>query len=615
LTEQILLSLTSIVVLGIGAQWIAWRFRLPAILLLLIFGFIAGPVTGFLNPDRLLGDLLVPAVSISVALILFEGSLGLNLSEWNKIGSVVRNLITVGALLTWIISAAACYLIVGLNPSISVLLGAVLVVTGPTVIIPLLRHVQPVGRVGPILKWEGILIDPVGAMLALLVFEAILASGFQAASTAALKGFLQTVLIGGAVGAIGAGLIVLVLRYHLVPDFLHNAVPFMIVVSVFTASNLLQHESGLLAVTLMGVALANQKKVTVKRIIEFKENLRVLLLAGLFILLAARLQLDELSKLNIRSFLFLAVLIILVRPLSVAVSTMNSGLSWRERFFLSAMAPRGVVAAAVSSAFALRLERAGYEQSDFLEPLTFLVIIGTVTIYGLTASALGRWLKLSNPNPQGILFVGAHPWAREMARAVQSEGYKVLLVDTNWANLSAARQKGLPTFYGSALSEYVVDELELEGINRLVAMTSNDEVNSLASLHFADLFSRANVFQLAPKGEGDGRNEAVSQHQRGRLLFGPGMTYNFLAEQFEAGGTIKTTRLTGEFDFNAFQSLYKDRAVPLFLITETGELMIFTTDKSLTPQAGQGLIFFVMPIDRKPSGAERGLLEAREVVR
>ncbi len=595
MVEHPLIAISGIIVLGIAAQWLAWRLRFPSILLLLIFGFAAGPATGLLDPDALLGNLLLPIVSVGVAVILFEGGLSLRITELREIGGVVRNLITVGTLATWLISAGAAHFILGLDFALSVLLGAIVVVTGPTVIVPLLRHVRPVGQVGSILKWEGILIDPIGAMLAVLVFEAILPGGFQGAATLAAIGFFKTVFIGGVVGVIGAGIMFLLLKHRRIPDFLQNAVSLAVVVSVFTASNWFQAESGLLAVTVMGVALANQKTVTVKHIVEFKENLRVLLIASLFVLLAARLQLSDLAHLGLSSLAFLGVLIFIARPVAVALSTVKSGLSWRERFFLSWMAPRGIVAAAVASIFALSLAEAGYPQAERLVPLTFMVIIGTVTIYGLTASPLARWLKLSEPHPQGVLIAGAHPWARAIAKALQAQGYQVLIIDTNRVDISAARMDGLPTYYGSVFSEYILDEIELGGIGRLLALTSNDEVNSLAALHFADVFSRAEVYQLPPE------DEAVSAHLRGRLLFRTGITYTELEQRFARGEEIKTTKLTPEFDYKAFQARYGETEIPLFLINENGNLVVLTKDSQPEPRSGQLLISLVSPVEGTPN--------------
>jgi hypothetical protein len=277
----------------------------------------------------------------------------------------------------------------------------------------------------------------------------------------------------------------------------------MTVVTAFTMSNLLQTESGLLTVTVMGIVLGNQKTVPVKHIIEFKENLRVLLISILFIVLAARLQIDDLRHISVSSLAFLAVLIFIARPAAVALSALRSDLSWQERVFLSWMAPRGIIAAAVSSIFALKLAEAGHPQAGQLVPLTFLVIIGTVTIYGLTASRMARWLGVAKPNPQGALIIGAHSWARAVARVLQEEGYEVLLVDTDRRNISATRLAGLPAFYASILSDSALDEIELGGIGRLLALTSNDEANSLAALHFIPAFGRSDVcLSASPRGRG-----------------------------------------------------------------------------------------------------------------
>lgn len=595
MTEDLLLGLASIVVLGIGASWLAWRLHLPSILLLLVFGFVAGPITGFLNPDELLGDLLLPVVSLSVAIILFEGGLNLRLAELRKTGGVVRNLITVGVLLTWLIGAGAAYFILGLDLALAVLLGAILVVTGPTVILPLLRYLRPGGQVGSILKWEGIVVDPVGAILAVLVFEVIVAGGVGQAVPLVLLGLLKTVLFGGIIGVLGAIIVMQLLRRYWLPDFLHSVVSLALVVTAFTVSNWLQTDSGLLAVTVMGIVLANQKTVSIRHIMEFKENLRVLLISGLFVLLAARLQMADLASVGVSSLALLAILMLIARPASVALSTLGSKLSLRERLFLSWLAPRGIVAAAVASVFALQLVEAGYPQAELLVPFTFIVIAGTVAIYGLSASPLARWLKVAKPNPQGVLIVGGHNWARSMAVALQEEGYKVLVVDATWAQVSAARMVGVPTFYANILSQYALDEIELGGIGRLMALTSDDEFNSLAALQFGNVFGRSQVYQLPSGGEEEGDKRKVSQYLRGRLLFGTEVTYSYLTNRFASGAVIKTTNLTEEFDYDAFGAYYGETALPLFLIDQNGNLAIFTPDNPPKPRPGQKLISLIEP--------------------
>ncbi|MBZ0291604.1 MAG: sodium:proton antiporter, partial [Anaerolineae bacterium] len=477
MTEQLLVGLAAVLVLGTLAQWLAWRLRLPSILLLLLAGFVAGPVTHVLNPDELLGDLLFPAVSLSVAIILFEGGTSLNLRELREVGQVVRRLVSVGVVVTWAIGTAAAYFLLNMPLELSLLLGAILVVSGPTVMMPLLRHVRPTKRVSSALKWEGILIDPVGATLAVLVFEVILAGeALETVPLALVSGVIRTVIIGGVAGVLGAVLLYLPLRRYLIPDSLQTTVTLMMVVAAFVASNHFQPESGLLTVTVMGVILANQRAINIRGIVKFKENLVTVLLSSIFILLAARVQMSDISQLGLNSLLFLAVLIFIARPLTAFVSTIGSEMTWRERAFLGWLAPRGIVAAAVSAIFALELSHIGYAGAEALMPVTLLVIVGTVSIYGLSAAYVARWLKVSQPEPQGVLMVGAHPWAREIALALKDNGITVLLVDSNWGNIHAARMLGLSTYYGNVLSEDTMEDIPLDGIGRLMALTRNDEV-------------------------------------------------------------------------------------------------------------------------------------------
>ena len=590
-SDQLLLGLAGILTLGIVAQWLAWRFVLPSILLLLLFGFLAGPVFGLMQPDVILGDILFPIVSVSVAIILFEGGLTLRFSELKDIGKVVRNLVTTGALITWVGASIAGEFLFGLDRGIAILLGAIVVVSGPTVVMPLLRHVRPSRRVGSILKWEGIVIDPIGALLALLVFEAILAGGIIEGTFLTLEGAVLTIVIGTGLGLAAALVLVFVLMRYWVPDFLHNPVALMIVVGAFTLANTLQHESGLFAVTVMGIALANQKRVDMKHILEFKENLRVLLISSIFIILAARLDLDSvLDYVNVDLLLYLLVLMLVIRPLAVAASSIGSPLTWKERVFLAWMAPRGIVAAAVSAIFGLRLIGEGVAGAEQLAPLTFLVIVGTVTIYGLTAAPVARLLGVAKPSAQGILIVGAHNWGRAIGRALSDAGLRVLLVDTNMANISAAKNSGLFASQGSVLSEYILDKIELEGIGRMVALTTNDEINSLAALHFTERFGRSEVYQLQPSTLPSQRLTVPASLQ-GRVLFAPEMTYDFFTTAFEEGATVEVVEFSDEMTFDRFIAEHGALVLPLFSVGDSGELAAFTPTSSPEPLPGQKLVY------------------------
>jgi len=592
---SILLDITTVVVLGIGAQWLAWRLRLPSILLLLLGGFLAGPVLGILDPQALQGDWVFAFVSISIGIILFEGGLSLRLSELQAVGSAVRNLLTIGVLLTWGLAAVTAHSLLGFNIALSVLTGAILTVTGPTVVVPLLRHVRPKGRVSTVAKWEGITIDPVGAILAVLVLETLLLlnepaaaehvhTGFAAAAEEVVRGLLLEVVVALGVGVAGFLALVSILSRRLVPDFLRNPVTLMIVVAAFVVSNELQPESGLLTTTLMGIALANQPYASVQRIIEFKENLQVLLIGSLFIVLSARLEMSALQYIDLNALIFLAILIIVVRPASVFLSTLGTKLRWEEKIFMSWLAPRGIVAAAVASLFAFQLRNVYPQQIDALVPIVFLVIVGTVAVYGLTAAPLARWLDLAEPNPEGILFVGAGAWVQRVGQFVQDLGYRVLLVDSNPEHIRKAEQEGLPAHRGNALSESLLDEIDLSGIGRLLITIPNDEVGSLTALHFSEVFDTTNIYQLGAEASSRQQKPGdMPKHLRGRPLFGEHTSYQTLDDILD-DGAIKVFRVASDFptdeqkEFYTFDDLseqYPDLTiVPLFILRDDNLLIV-----------------------------------------
>ncbi|MCH8978928.1 MAG: sodium:proton antiporter [Armatimonadetes bacterium] len=380
--EEVLIQLAMVVVVGIAAQWLAWRVRLPAIVLLLTAGIVMGPVMGFLNPDEILGEAVLPIVSMSVAIILFEGGMSLKISELRGTGRVVTMLVTLGAAMTWLLSGTLAVWLLGLNLETGILLGAILMVTGPTVIGPLLRHVRPIGKSGTILKWEGLTIDPIGAIAAVLTFEFLFVDSTANHASEAFVALFATFGVGVLVGLLAAGAAVLLLKKFWIPDFLVNPASVAFVLLAYVASNQAQPESGLVAVTVMGFALANQRWVRVGHILEFKENLRVLLISSLFVLLAARLSPNILSDIHWQHAVFVVGLIVIVRPASVLLSTLGSNLSIQERAFICCMAPRGIVAAAIASIFALRL---GGPQGDLIMTTTFLVVISSVVVYGFAA--------------------------------------------------------------------------------------------------------------------------------------------------------------------------------------------------------------------------------------
>lgn len=595
---QALIFISAVLGLGILAQWIAWRIKLPSILILLAIGFVVGVTCGD-NPDLpganitdeiIPSHLLFPIVSVAVAIIMFEGGLTLQLHELENSGKIVFRIVSIGVVVSWLLTTVACHYLIEMHVHVAALTGAILVVTGPTVIGPLLRHVRPARRVGSILKWEGIVIDPIGAVLAVLTFEALI---HQGGPTAVVVELAKIVVIGLSLGWATAWVLVRLLKRYMIPDFLHNPVFLAIATGTFTISNLLAHESGLVTVTVLGIALANQKTVPVRHVVEFKENLRVLLISCLFIVLAARIRPADIADIGFGGIAFLLALIVVVRPAAIFVSTIGSGLSKSERLFLSFLAPRGIVAAAVSSVFALELSHRteGLPGSEKLVPVTFLVIVGTVMFYGLSAAPLARLLGLASKHAQGLLFAGAAPWVREIAMILHKEDIPVLLVDTNYANIAAAKMEGLPAQCASIVSEYM-EEIDLGGIGQLMAMTPNDDVNRLAVVEFESVFERASVYQLAPESSVSKRHDTPT-HAQGRYLFHSDATYSQLATRFAAGASVKKTKITEEFSYLDFLETYGNSAVILFVISETSILNVITADENVSPQPGQTIVAIV----------------------
>ncbi|MEX2015377.1 MAG: sodium:proton antiporter [Candidatus Hydrogenedentales bacterium] len=585
-----LVDLAVIIIAGIGAQWLAWRFQLPSILLLLIMGFLVGL---YVDPDALFGELLMPFVSVSVAIILFEGGMELRLNELREAGGVVIKLVTIGIIVTWVIAASAAAVFLEFSRDSALLLGAILVVTGPTVIGPLLRQIRPRGTAGSILKWEGLFNDAIGAVLAVLVFEAILVGLVEHGASRILLGVALTLLTGVAVGATLGLVLVYIIRQHWVPDQLDVVVTIAFIVGAFALSNVLQHESGLLAVIIMGVIVANQRFVDVRHLVDFKENLRVLLLSLLFIILAARIDAKDVIALGWPSLVFVAALVLIARPLTIFVCTFGNKLSLQEKLFMSFMAPRGIVAAAVASVFGLRMADEGLADADKLTPAAFLVITTTVALYGLMARPLAHRLGLAQTNRQGIVMVGAHPLPRRIATALQNVGFEVLLVDVNRRYVTDARLEGLHARYGDALSEKLVEQLDLSDKGKLLAMTANDQVNTLAVLHFAHVFGRADVYQIAPDGAVSSTQGNLPMHLRGRTLFGKDYGYMALSARLREGAVVKVTKLTEEYDYEAYQAQQGGNAILLFVITEDNRLLVNTQDKPLEPQPGQRVVGLV----------------------
>jgi len=538
-------------------------------------------------------------VSLAVAIILFEGSLTLKFHEIRGLQKVVRNMLTIGVAITWASITLATHYLLDFAWSLSLLFGAMMVVTGPTVIVPMLRTVRPNATISNILRWEGIVIDPLGAILAVLVFEVIVSMQLQghASFSHTVYMFGQTLVLGSAIGGIVAYLFGLVLRKHLMPEYLHNVATLCLVFGVFALSNYLSEESGLLAVTVMGIWLANMKNVPVEDILDFKESLSILLISGLFILLAARLEFEQFEALGIGALVVFLLIQFVIRPIKVFVSTIGSDLTWQEKTLISWIGPRGIVAAAVTALFAIRLQEIGVEHAELLVPLAFTIIIGTVILQGATAKFIAQKLGVANPDDSGFLIIGANPTAIVIAKALNENGYRTRLTDSSWTNAKAARMEGLDTYYGNAVSDHADRHLDLVGLGQVLTLTPQKELNALAGLRFRSEFGSNHVYTLGTEIEKE--KDGTDQKSRTKathgyhVLFGNEITFSKLASLIAQGAKAKRTKLSESFDYEAYKEQYGKRATPLFAINDKKRLYFFTASDSIVPEQGWTILSLV----------------------
>ncbi|MFG0263358.1 MAG: cation:proton antiporter [Novipirellula sp. JB048] len=606
---DLLLYLALIPSLGVAAQWIAWRTGLPGILLLLLFGVLLGQ---FIQPDSYLAELtggeiakagpelLFPIVSLSVAVIMFEGGLSLKFHELREAGTAALRLVTLGAVITFFGTAVTSHFTLGFDWPISFLLGAILTVTGPTVIGPLLRQVRPTRRVASTLKWEGIVIDPIGAVLAVLVFENILVHSSEPNLGSAIFMLSKTVIVGVGLGCAGGAILTAAFRRYWVPDPLHGIGTLSLGLLLYAISDHFAHESGLITVTVIGLWLTNQRHFDIEHIIELKENLRTLLIGCLFIVLGSRVAIDDVVAHGWLGLLFLLLMILIVRPISAFVSLWGSPLDWRERAFVASLAPRGIVAAAVSSVFALEIERRGggfdLAGSDQLATVTFLVIAGTVAVYGIAASPIARLLGLADDKSNGVLIAGAEHWVRDFALELDNAGVPVMLLDTNYNKVSQARVAGLRAECINILNEHARKDLPVAGIGRFLAMTPNDEVNSLAVRECRGMFERARLYQLDFSVKGTNSRREMTRNLMGRPLFREGLTFSTIQDLHESGALFKTTKLSDSFTYADFIRRYNEIPELMCVISSDGTPQMNTAKNPLKPEPGQTIICLVTSV-------------------
>jgi CPA1 family monovalent cation:H+ antiporter len=475
---------------------------------------------------------------------------------------------------------------------LAALLACVLVVTGPTVIGPIVESLGPTGRVGTILEAEGTLIDPLGAVLTVIVFQATFGASGSVGSVA--LGITLTLAVGGAVGVLAALVLVVLLARYLLPDRLHNVGTLALVVGAYAGANLLRPESGLVAVTAMGVALATQRRVEVRHVLEFNETLRILFISGLFVVLAARVDRSTLASIEWRNLAFLGLLVLLVRPLAVLLSTVRTDLPSAERIFLAATAPRGIVAASVASVFSLRLVDHGVPGAQILLSATLTVILGTVLLSGVASRPLATRLGLIGVDDDVIIVLGANPVAREFADALVRHGADVSMVDLDRRELSAARMSGFATHHGSVIADGTWQRAGVARATSFVAMTASDELNTLASRQAGAVLGRKKVFQLAPVRPEHDSWWSLPAGVVARPLFSRTASFEELARRLDEGWKVTGTKLTATFGPEDYDRQHPG-ALQLFAVDPRGAIRIRATDGSARLREGDTVVALTPP--------------------
>ncbi|RAJ17849.1 cation:proton antiporter [Olleya aquimaris] len=607
-----MLELAGIIILGILAQWVAWKFKIPAILPLILIGLLVGPIaaeylsndgTKWIEPiwngDEGLfpGESLFYFVSLAISIILFEGGLTLKMSEIKNVGPVITKLISLGSLVTFFGAGIAAHYIINLSWEISFLFSGLIIVTGPTVITPILRNIPLKKDVSAVLKWEGILIDPIGALVAVLVFEFISVDAGGEFTKTALIEFGKIVLFGATFGFTFAHAMNFIINKKWVPHYLLNVFALAAVLGVFVLSDAFAHESGLLAVVVMGMVLGNSKSAYLKELLYFKESLSVLLISILFILLAANINFSELLLIyNWKTAALFASVVFLIRPLGVFLSTIGSKLKLNEKLFISWVGPRGIVAAGIASLFGLKLASKGVPGAEYITPLVFVIVLGTVLLNATTArlfaKLVGVFLKQSN----GILIIGASKVSRLIGHYLVANGRHVVLIDSNQNNINKAKELGLEALNTNIYSDNLLDDIELNDVGYLMALTGNTDINKYAISKFSKQFGENGSFRLVSTEEM--RDETKSPLEG---LFSHTDDYNSLLDVTRSYPSIQEIEIIDKAHLDDLIKITNEDKdiVPLFIKDDEGELHIIPSNNTEIKDVEEGyaLVYLGKPLD------------------
>ncbi|ASN03993.1 cation:proton antiporter [Virgibacillus necropolis] len=595
MVPSILFEIMLIGLLGIGSQWLSWRYRMPAIVVMSVAGLLVGPIFGLMNPEEDFGDVYNPIITVAVAIILFEGSLNLSFKELRGLGKPVFRISTVGAFIAWILGSLTAHYIAGLSWTVAFVIGGLFIVTGPTVILPLLRQSKLKPRPAKILKWEGIIVDPIGALLAVFAFEIIAYFTANNPDGSALILFFAASIFAAILGwACGRG-IGWMFETGNIPEYLKSPAVFVVVILCFTIADEIMHETGLLAVTAMGMTLANMGISSVADMRHFKENMSMLLISAIFIMLTASLQVEVLLEIFQPEIIgYVLLMMFIVRPLSIFLSTLGTDLSLNEKLLVGWIAPRGIVALTVSSYFASILSDAGYEDASIITTLTFGLVFFTVVAHGFSIRWMAKKLHLSMEGRPGTIIVGSNEFTVELAKSLTKVKAPVIIVDSSWERLRKTREAGIPFYHGEMLSEQTEYHLDTTPYEYLIAATDFHSYNALVCTTFMPEYGRTNVYKASPYTLVDNMNDVVDKIG-GKIIFKDDMSMEDLSSKITSGYVFRQTTITDQYNYNRYLSERDEETVLLYMLKPSGKMYYYSEDLKITPEAGDIVVSLAPP--------------------
>jgi NhaP-type Na+/H+ or K+/H+ antiporter len=567
MSHFILQNLGIIFLLGIFSQWIAWRMRIPVIVLLTCLGILFGPVLNLVNPRSVFGPLMHPLIELAVAVILFEGAMSLKLHEFRENSKGLIRLFSSAVIMNWLLGAMAGHYIANLSWGAALLISGILIVTGPTVIIPALREAKLIRSTSHYLKWEGIVNDPIGAILAVLVLQFIIHQQEEMLMVAIIK--ICAIAIG--LSWITRELVLFVSKRALIPEFLK--IPFFVgaVLVLFILSEFFEKGSGLLTSTLLGIFIGNLDMSSLKELRRFGESLVTLTVSIIFIMLAASLEVNVWYELDWQHYLFIFLLAFVIRPLGIFVTTFKSGMQLNERILIGMYGPRGIVAASVAGVAGETLHEYGIEEGRFVLPIIFSVIILTVIFHSLWLKPLARKLNLVNQGEHGVLIIGASGWSIELARKLQEANLPVMISDASWYQLALARRLGITTHFGQILEDIEFGAPDLSEYNYLLALTEDDNYNALICNMLKHDFGHDHVYRLPKHDDNFNTQHNLTRKEFCTINNSTKALYENMMQKSHLGWEFKMTTLSDIFDYKTFRKEHDLYHSIYFLIIRTNK--------------------------------------------